>query len=216
MDENNSKILSLVAADDYIGRTGEIEAIMNHAAETTCGLIVAAAPSVGLSELLRQRYDRLFSTQGETIPIYFSFSVHDKTAENAARRFLQTFLLQFVAFRKNDGNLLKVSPDVCELVELAPASDLSWINKLVAACEINSNLKDARSFVRQAFSAPLRANANGAKITLFLDDFHRLENLSDEINLLEELKEISIKLGNRLSEKISKNTQRRNRTGQKT
>lgn len=193
MDENslqNPKILSLIAAEDFIGRTSEIDTITNHAAENNGGLIVASAPNIGLSELLRQCYDRLFSAQGETIPIYFSFSNHDKTAENAARRFLQAFLLQFVAFKKNDTNLLKVSPDVCELVELAPASDLSWINKLVSACEVDSNLKDVRSFVRQAFSAPLRAGVSGAKIALFLDDFHRLESPASEINLLEELKEI--------------------------
>lgn len=193
MDENNlqnSKILSLVAGEDFIGRSDEIKMITTHAAESNGGLIVASAPTFGLSELLRQCYDRLFSAQSATIPIYFAFSSHDKTAEDTARRFLQTFLLQFVAFRKNDTDLLKVSPDVCELVELAPASDLSWINKLVAACEINSNLKDARSFVRQAFSAPLRANANGAQIALFLDDFQRLENTAGDINLLEEVKEI--------------------------
>ncbi len=193
MDENSlqkSKILSLVAAEDFIGRTSEIETITTHAARSYGGLIVAAAPIVGLSELLRHCYDLLFSAQNETIPIYFSFSNHDKTAENAARRFLQTFLLQFVAFKTNDANLLKVSPDVCELIELVPASDLGWINKLVAAFETDSNLKDERSFVRQAFSAPLRANANGTKIALFLDDFHRLETLTGEINLLEELKEI--------------------------
>jgi serine/threonine-protein kinase RsbW len=193
MDDNslqNPKILSFIAAEDFIGRTGEIDTITNHAAGINGGLVVASAPNVGLSELLRQCYDRLFSAQSETIPIYFSFSNYEKTAENAARRFLQTFLLQFVAFKKNDTNLLKVSPDVCELVELAPASDLSWINKLVSACEINSNLKDARSFVRQAFSAPLRAEANGTKVALFLDDFHRLESLYGETNLLEEVKEI--------------------------
>jgi len=193
MDENNlqnSKILSLAASEDFIGRTSEIETITNHAAQSNGGLIVAAAPIVGLSELLRQCYDRLFSAQNETIPIYFSFSNHDKTAENAARRFLQTLLLQFVAFKKNDAELLKVSPDICELIELVPASDLGWVNKLVPACEVNSSLRDERSFVRQAFSAPLRANANGTKIALFLDDSHRLENLAGEINLLEELKEI--------------------------
>lgn len=192
MDEINkhSKILSVVAAEDFIGRTGEIEKITVHAGGNSAGLIIAAAPIVGLSELLRQCYDRLFSAQNETIPVYFSFSDYDKNAENSARRFLQTFLLQVVAFKRNDADLLKVSPEICELTELAPASDLNWINKLVAACESKSQLKDERSFIRQALSAPLRATASGTKIALFLDDFHRLENAAGEINLLEELKDI--------------------------
>lgn len=167
-----------------------MDVILSHANGEAGGLIIAAAPTAGLSELLRQCYDRLFTQQSETIPIYFSFSNYDQTAEKAARRFLQTFLLQIVAFRRNDGNLLKISPDICELVELAPAADLQWINKLVAACERDTNLKDERAFVRQAFSAPLRAHAGGAKVTLFFDDFHRLAEIGGGIDLLDEIKEI--------------------------
>lgn len=195
MDADNSvknKILSLIEPENFIGRTSEIETILNHAKQNkgNKGLLALSAPVGGLSELLLQCYDRLFLEQGDIIPVYFSFSGGDNTPENAARRFLQTFLLQVVAFRRNDLNLFKIAPDICELSELAAPTDLQWINKLISACERDSHLKDERAFIRQAFSAPLRAAGNGAQIVVFFDDFHRLENLSGETSPLDEIKEI--------------------------
>lgn len=195
MDENNpqnSTVLSLISPPDFVGRASEIEHILNFAGseERNKSLLVLAAPAAGLSELLRQCFDRLFLAQGEIIPIYFAFPEDEISPESIARRFLQTFLQQFIAFRRKDENLLKISPDICELYETALPSDVSWIGKLVAACERDSHLKDARSFVRQAFSAPMRAAGGGAKIVVFFDDFHNLDNISGDVNLLAELKEL--------------------------
>jgi serine/threonine-protein kinase RsbW len=195
MQENKTiktKILSQLDAEDFIGRTNELDEILRHAKEEgkTKGLLILSAPFCGLSELLKQTYDQLFYEQGEIIPVYFAFSSNDQTAEQFARRFLQTFLLQVVAFRRNAANLLNSAPDVCELAEIAVPSDGYWIDRLVSTCEINSHLKDKRSFVKQALSAPLRAKAHGANVFLMFDNFQQIENIKGEINLLDELKEI--------------------------
>ena len=195
MNSNNlqrTKILSLLTAEDFIGRTSETDEILRHAKKTeqNFGLLLLSKPGNGVSELLWQVYDQLFYEQGEIIPFYFSFSKNDQTAEQVARRFLQTFLLQTVAFRRGDAKLLNASPEICELAELAVPEDGYWIDRLVAACDNNSKLKDERSFVLQALSAPLRANAHGARTVVLLDNFQNLENIEGEINLLDELKEI--------------------------
>lgn len=186
------KILSSLKVEDFIGRSSEMDTILRHAkAESgNLGMMILSAPTSGLSELLRQIYDQLFYEQGEVIPVYFSFSKCDQNAEQTARRFVQTLLLQVVAFRRADVGLLDSAPDVCEISELAMPADGHWIDRLVNACEIKSPLKDERSFVKQAFSAPLRAKSHGANICLFLDGFEHIENINGELNLLDEIKDI--------------------------
>ena len=190
--QTKTKILSHLEPADFIGRSKQLDEILFHAKEekNSKGLLILSAPFGGLSELLFQVYDKIFFEQGEVIPVYFSFSKNDQNAEQIARRFLQSFLLQVVAFRRNAPSLLNAAPDVCEISELAVPADGYWIDRLVSACEINSHLKDKRAFVKQCFSAPLRAKSNGANVFVMFDDFHHVENIKGEINLLDELKEI--------------------------
>lgn len=187
MDENlNTRILARAATEDFIGRARETETLWRHLNDENDirGMLLLSAPAAGASELLRQTYDRIFNEQ-QKIPFYFAFSRNDKTAKDCAVRFLQTFLLQAVAFRRRDANLLNVSPDVCEINELAAPSDAHWIHQLTTECRKESELNDGRSFIRQILSAPLRAAANDAPVVVLLDD---LQNASAE--LIHELKEI--------------------------
>ena len=71
--ENFRRVLGRVAPPDFIGRTEELERIMAHAAPASAGrgLLLLMDPSAGVSELLRQAYDRFFHQRNEVIPIYF-------------------------------------------------------------------------------------------------------------------------------------------------
>jgi serine/threonine-protein kinase RsbW len=178
------KILGTVSASDFIGRTHEIEALLRHAAgeDRSSALLLLSAPALGVSEILRQTYDRLFLSQGDTIPIYFSLKRSDKTAKETAVRFLQTFLQQVVAFRRKDAQILDFGGDVEELSQLAVPSDGYWIDRLI---EILQSENDERAFVKNCFSAPLRALASGTKSFVMFDDLSDAEN-----DLFEEVKEI--------------------------
>lgn len=188
----SGQILTTVAPEDFIGRTHELEALLRHAKGESLnhGLLLFSAPSVGASELLKQTFDRLFLNQTETIPFYFALKKSDKTAKQAAIRFLQSFLQQTVAFRRKDVSILRASPDVCELAELAIPSDGYWIDRLVATCQTESYLNDERSFVRNCLSAPFRAFSNGANSLVMIDDLHEAEYLTGETDFIEELKDI--------------------------
>ncbi|HEY0658992.1 MAG TPA: ATP-binding protein, partial [Pyrinomonadaceae bacterium] len=191
-DSQQIKILSNLSAEDFVGRNGELEKLVRHA-QSEIGnrsLLLLSAPATGATELLRQAYDRLFREQSETIPFYFSINRQDKTAKDCAVRFLQTFLLQTVAFRRQDAKLLDASPGTYEIAGLAPASDAPWIDRLVTARERENKPGDENSFVRNCLSAPLRAAAQGAQVFVMIDDLQNAENLAAGTNLLEALKEI--------------------------
>ena len=191
-DLNRKRILSAVSAEDFIGRTRELDALLAHAKgeRRTGGLLILSAPTLGASELLRQTYDKIFAENGETIPLYFALKKSDKTAKQASIRFLQTFLQQTIAFRRQDAKIFDTSHEICELAEIAPPSDGYWIDRIVETCLRVSRLNDERGFIRQALSAPLRAAANNANFFVMIDNLHEAEDFTGELNFIEELGEI--------------------------
>ncbi len=192
MNLGDEKILASVKAENFIGRTRETNTLSAHARgeRRTNGLLFLHAPALGASELLRQTYDRLFHENGEVIPFYFAVKKSDKSAKQCAVRFLQTFLAQTIAFRRQDATIFDSAPEICELAELALPSDGYWIDRIVETCLRESRLNDERAFIRQALSAPLRAAANNAKFFVMIDNLHEAENFTGELGFIEELNEI--------------------------
>lgn len=191
-DKKRKRILSSVSAEDFIGRTEDLKKILRHARgeNSPRGFLLLSAPAIGSSELLKQTYDKFFYEQNEIIPFYFAFKKTDKTAVNCAVRFLQSFLQQTIAFRRQNPEILNSSPDISELAEIAAPSDAIWIDRLVENFQSENRFGDERAFIRQAFSATLRANAHGAKVFVLFDESDEAEKFSAEINLVAELKEI--------------------------
>lgn len=193
IDLQREKILSNLEAEDFIGRSRELDALLRHARRTdekTPGMLVSGAPLLGVSELLRQAYDRLFGEQGEAIPFYFALRKADRTARQAANRFLQQFLQQTVAFRRADRRILDAAPDMSELAEIAPPADGYWIDRLVETCRSENRPVSDAEFVRNCLSAPLRALGNGVRVFVMLDDLHEAEYLTGEIDFIGEINEI--------------------------
>lgn len=192
MNLQRKKILSSVQPGNLIGRSRELDMLLRHAKgeSTSRGRLLLSAPFAGASELLRQVYDQLFFEQSGAIPFYFALRKSDGTANKAALRFLQAFLLQVVAYRRRDTKILDSSPDISELAEIAVPADGYWIDRLIETSHDTSGLNDERAFIKEALSAPLRAAAHGAKVLVIVDDLHEAQHLSGEIDFLEELKEI--------------------------
>lgn len=192
MNLQREKILANLPIEDFIGRSRELNTLLRHAKgeNNANGLLVLSAPSLGVSELLRQTYDQLFYEQGEIIPFYFSLRKSDKTARQSATRFLQNFLQQIIAFRRQDSKILDASCDICELAELALPSDGYWIDRLIETCQNESKLNNELAFVRNCLSAPLRALANGTRAFVMIDDLHKAEYFAGGIDFVEELGEI--------------------------
>ncbi len=188
----SKKILATIENTDFIGRTVEFDALRGHAdgEMKSNGLLFLSVPSGGASELLRQTYDQLFREQSDLIPIYFAVNETDKSAKNCASRFLNSFLAQLTAFRRNDEKILDGSPNLAELLEMSAPDDEVWAKRIVANCQMDDEIGDDRACVRGCLSAPLRAAAHGAKFFVMFDDLHSAAFLTDEIDFLEELKDI--------------------------
>ena len=193
MSAKREKILSAVSPENFIGRTSELDTLLRHAKgdDELRGLLLLSAPALGASELLRQTYDQIFYEQrSDAIPFYFSVKKSDKTPKASALRFLQSFLQQTVAFRRQDAKIFDSSPDICEISQLAIPSDGYWIDRLVETCRIESKLNDDRAFIKNCLSAPLRAAARGARVFVMIDNLHEAAHFSNGFDFIEELTEI--------------------------
>lgn len=191
----SEKVLATISAADFIGRSAALGALRRHAsgASKSNGLLLAHAPVLGASELLKQTFDRLFHEQTGAIPIYFAVRASDETTRNCAARFLTTVLAQTIAFRRRDAKILDFAPNVAELAELAEIAapdDAFWIERLVANCQIDEELNDEAAFIRRCLAAPLRAAAHKANAFVMFDDLHEIAHLKGDFHFLEELKRI--------------------------
>lgn len=184
-----NRVLGRVDPELFVGRAEqlrEITALAPHAAGGP-SLLVQAAPMAGASELLRQAFDELFRQQEGAAPVYFAFSRQDATNSAAARRFLQTFLAQLVAHRRDDPSLIASLPSLRTLVELVAPSDYEWVERIVQNFERASADGDERTVVRLCFNAPREAAERGARAVVMLDDVHLADRLTGATGLGAEL-----------------------------
>lgn len=179
------RILGRVAPEEFVGRAVELSNVLKHAerGEQGRGLLLLLAPSAGVSELLRQAYDELFRHHGEALPIYFALTRQEKTAGGVARHFLNSFLQQYIAFRRNEPLLCHATLTHRDWLELAPPVDYDWIEKLIETYEHERERGDERALVRFCLSAPQRAATRGVRIFVMLDSVQMADHLNGTLAL---------------------------------
>jgi serine/threonine-protein kinase RsbW len=182
------KLMSALPAGEFFGRRRELDRLLRHAGEQG-GLRLLSPPWGGASELLRQVFDRLFFDAGDVIPFYFALKTTDVSGENAARRFLQEFLLQLVAFRRRNPAVYLSAPESSELSKLVPTADANWADRLIDALAVDED-GDGRSFIRNCLSSPLRAAAAGNRVFVLLDDIHNAAQIDGGQYFLSELADV--------------------------
>lgn len=168
------QVLGRVKQDEFAGRAGELQRIVSQAlsaerGEKNEGLLILLAPLAGVSELLRQAYDEIFHQQGDIVPVYFALPQTKTTAVSAAIEFLNTFLLQYIACRRNEPSLAHASLTLNDLVKLAPTADVDWIEELVGTYHEQRFSDDDQALVRFCLSAPSRVPAHCAKPFVMFD-----------------------------------------------
>src|SRR5690606_29511586 len=146
------RILSRVDHRDSVGRIDTAERIYLSAlsGSGSSHIRISGEPGAGTSEILRHTYDRLFLEQRFVVPFYFALSVNEGSARDAANRLVYEFILQSIAFRRNEPELIAASPDICELENLAPLADAEWVKTLASACSSDSPLNDPNGAFRSA------------------------------------------------------------------
>lgn len=184
--EETRQILGRVKRDEFVGRVSELERLVSHVTQSGDagrspegrGLLILLAPLAGVSELLRQVFDSLFNHREDVVPIYFALPQAETTVVSAAIEFLNTFLLQYIAYRRDEPSLCQASLTLSDLVTLAPAADLDWIEELVETYNRQRFGDDDWELVRFCLNAPRRVPANLARPFVMFDAV-QLANYAD-------------------------------------
>src|SRR5690349_12222139 len=184
-NENFRRVLGRVVQQDFVGRVAELDRIMAQAerANTGRGLLLLMEPSAGVSELLRQAYDQIFNRRSDVIPIYFAITRNETTAVSAAIEFLNAFVQQYIAYRRDEPVVSEAPLTLQEVVELAPAADLEWIEQLVESYNRVRFSNDDKALVRFCLGAPQRIPAVRGRAFVMLDGSQLAEYLNGAVVL---------------------------------
>jgi hypothetical protein len=147
------------------------------------GLLLLMEPSAGVSELLRQAYDQIFNRRSEVIPIYFSITRNESTAVSAAIEFLNTFLQQYIAYRRDEPVVSHAPLTLQDLLELAPPADFEWIEQLVESYTRLRFGNDDKALVRFCLGVPQRIPAGRGRPFVMLDGAQLAEYLNGAVVL---------------------------------
>jgi serine/threonine-protein kinase RsbW len=187
---SHQRILASVNRDEFVGRDVELRQVVGHSSrpDDTGGLLLLGAPNVGASELLRQAYDELFSRRGEAIPIYFAFG---RAPLSPARAFFQSFIQQYIAYRRVDPSLCAASLTFHDLVELALPTDYELISELIEGFERERANSDPDALISFCLSAPQRVAAATRRSVFPLIDCVRLAGTdADQVSLGREIAQV--------------------------
>jgi len=148
-------ILANISRDDFVGRDAELRRLVDYARQNDPerALLVQGAPNAGTSEFLRQAYDELFLGRSHSVPVHFAFGDHASATE-AGADFFQSFLRQYIAYRRVDPTLSTVPLTLHDLAELALPTDYESITDLIEAFERERLAGNELSFFRFCLNAP--------------------------------------------------------------
>lgn len=172
-DFPHDRILSNLSREEFVGRSAVLDRLIRTVREQT-GCMVLAAPRAGLTELLRQAYDRLFTDQAEIIPFYFEFRCSDRDLQDALLRFDHECLAQLNAFRRRDPRLAFRASTVSEAAGLAVPEDIDWLDEWID----NSFTGHQEPPGRAARTLPVAASLAGNRVAVFFDNAEILDGPS--------------------------------------
>jgi len=190
--ENFRRILGRVVQQDFVGRAGELDRIVAHSEPTNAGrgLLLLMEPSAGVSELLRQAYDQIFNRRTEVIPIYFAITRSETTAVSAAIEFLNTFVQQYIAYRRNEPFVSHAPLTLHDILEIAPPADFEWVEQLVQSYNRLRFSNDDKALVRFCLAAPQRIPAGRGRPFVMIDGSQLAEYLNGVVILGKEILQV--------------------------
>jgi serine/threonine-protein kinase RsbW len=187
--DQQSQVLSRIPRRDFVGHAEELARALSlsEGAGGVQGIVLASEPFAGCSEFLRQVYDLAFTRRAKIVPIYHRVSSHDKSVQVAAQDFLNCALAQYIAFKRSDATLSRSALSTSELLDLAPPSDISWIERLIGSVERERSAIDQVSFVRSCLSVLRRISEAGFRPLVLSDDLHVARELDGTFAFISEM-----------------------------
>ncbi len=178
--------------NNFIGRNNEIEVLERIALQAGTGnsdsIFLSGKRGIGKTKLIKRLFSHLFEQRKDVIPFLYTIKTAFVSIEKFSRNYLGSFILQSIAYKKNDVSIIDAGIYSLEdLRELASNSEMDWAVEIIDDyLKIASNGVPMNLFMF-AISAPSRSyQKTGIPVIAMIDDFHKIrkfcENNADDIN----------------------------------
>ncbi len=179
MPEGRKVFSGMAEAEHFFGRKEEMERLQGMTRDLVRGtgrsVHLWGPPGIGKTELLRQFAARLFREGEGVLPFYYAFPRMEWELNHFAADFAGSFVVQYLAFQRNDLSLLETiqAPDNIFALLREEGSDAGRF--LSERYHYFLNYDSRRSPSAEVALLPGQfAEAQGWNVLLLLDDFSRL------------------------------------------
>jgi len=167
----------------FLGRGDEIESLKGVARAssegTAMGIFISGPRGIGKTELLRQFFVRLSTTQEKVIPFYYSVKPAFPSLRDFSRDYLISFIQQALSFLKKDPSIMsRPAYSTDDLRSLINSTGAQWADELVDEYADIVKRTDDLGVFRYCISIPLRCYLyTGRPVVVMIDDFERLKGV---------------------------------------
>lgn len=178
MKNEQAAILHILPDEEFVNRKDEIENIYQLALgtldNTTQSIYLCGNRKTGKTEILKRVYHRLFWEQDRIIPFYFPFNKEFSDTLLFAKRYLNEFVKQYLAFVRKDPAIIRSNISLSKILKLVQEEEYPGIKGLVENYFEHINNGDYAEVLRNSIFAPYTASVDGfTRVFVILDDFHR-------------------------------------------
>lgn len=168
---------------EFLDRKGEIETLASIARAALKGqatsLFLSGGRGTGKTELIRQLFNQLFTTQNDVIPFLYTVNPAFLSLRDFSRDYLTKFIQQAIAFLKKDHSIMNkpiYSPE--DIRAFTDDTALNWALNLMDEYQETIKRGEPIQILLYSIMAPYRCYlSTGAPLVIMIDDFDRLKGV---------------------------------------
>ena len=177
--------LKEMADKNVIGRKNELEVLKSVIAEANSGdassIFLSGNRGSGKTCLLQRLFHDLFNNHDGPVPFFYTFSTAFTSIENISKDYLESFILQYLAFIRKEPSL--VTSAIYSLEDLRDIAGKSESQEIIDIIDSYTKVREGNDAIKLFFhvmSAPYQSYMNSSRpVAVMIDDFHKIRKFSE-------------------------------------
>ena len=177
--------LKEISDKNFIGRKNELEVLKSVIAEASSGdassVFLSGKRGLGKTCLLKRLFHELFNNHDGPVPFFYTFSTAFTSLEMLSKDYLESFILQYLAFIRKEPSL--VTSAIYSLEDLRDIAGKSESQGIIDIIDSYTKVREGNDAIKLFFhvmSAPYQSYINSSRpVAVMIDDFHKIRKFSE-------------------------------------